>query len=286
MKHAFLILAHDQFQLLQLLVQSLDDPRNDIFVHIDKKVHKLPELQTKKAGLFMLENRVDVRWGDISVVEAEYALFDTAVKNGPYLYYHLLSGADLPLKSQDCIHCFFDEHNGKEFIGYTHTELTREVIRKVQRWHLFPKQFRSKSLFVRIPRAAFLRFQEAFGIKRNVGIDFKKGSQWVSITDGMARYFLSKQEWFEKVFRNTFCSDEIVIQTLCWESPFRENIYNTTDDGTGCVRAIGWKNGHLEDWGTDDYDKLRESPFLFARKFNTQDMDFIRKITKLAIYEA
>ena len=35
MKHAFLILAHDEVDLLKLLVGSLDDPRNDIYVHMD-----------------------------------------------------------------------------------------------------------------------------------------------------------------------------------------------------------------------------------------------------------
>lgn len=286
MKHAYLILAHNEFALLRLLVSCLDDARNDIYVHIDRKVKELPNLHTGKAGLFVLENRVDVRWGDLSMVEAEYVLFDRAVKNGPYQYYHLLSGVDLPLKTQDYIHAFCDANNGKEFIGYTLKEITPEVVRKVQRRHLFPDDYKNKSLIKRALRASYLRIQEWLGIYRNRDIAFKKGSQWVSITDGMARYFLSRRGWVEKVFRNTFCSDEIVMQTLCWESPFMENIFNTSDDGAGCVRAIGWKNGHLEDWGPNDYDKLKESPALFARKFNTRDMDFIKKVTNLAIYEA
>ena len=286
MKHAFLIMAHTDFELLKSLVLCLDDPRNDIFIHLDKKIRDLPEISTEKAGLYMLKDRVDVRWGDISVVEAEYALFEAAVNKGPYQYYHLLSGADLPIKNQDYLHWFFDKNNGKEFIGYTLTEITPEVIRKVQRRHLFPRHFRSKSMVVRIPRALFLRIQEMLGIKRNTGIDFKKGSQWVSVTDGMARYFLSRRKWAEKVFKNTFCSDEIVMQTLCWQSPYRNNIYNTTDDSLGCVRAIGWKNGGLKDWRPEDFDTLKKSPAMFARKFNTRDMGFIKKITELATDEA
>ena len=37
MKHAFLILAHTDFAVLQLLIASLDDSRNDIFVHVDAR---------------------------------------------------------------------------------------------------------------------------------------------------------------------------------------------------------------------------------------------------------
>lgn len=282
MRHAYLILAHNQWQLLDTLINCIDDERNDIYVHIDAKVRDLPELHTRRAGLTILGDRVDVCWGDLSVVEAEYALFQAAVKCGPYAYYHLLSGADLPLKSQDYIHKFCDDHQGKEFIGYTLTEITPEVVRKAQRWHLFPRSFKSGNIVIRALRAGCLRIQELCGIKRNTGVEFKKGTQWVSITDGMARHFLANKEWTRKTFTHTFCSDEMVIQTLCWHSPFRANIYSTTGDAKGCMRAIGWKDGCLYDWTANDYDKLSHSDALFARKFNTNDSAFIARIQSLS----
>ena len=123
MKNAFLILAHTEFEVLKMLVACLDDPRNDIFIHFDKKVTKSPKIRTKHAGLTILENRIDVRWGAPSMIEAEYNLFEAAIARGPYQYYHLLSGVDLPLKSQDYIHDYLDRHDGEEFIGYTWTEM-------------------------------------------------------------------------------------------------------------------------------------------------------------------
>ena len=131
MKHAYLILAHTEFEVLKLLVSCLDDPRNDIYVHFDKKVAVLPELQTRLAGLTVLDRRIDVRWGAPSMVEAELVLFEAALAQGPYQYYHLLSGVDLPLKSQDYIHDYFDRHAGEEFIGYTWTEMPDNFKRKV-----------------------------------------------------------------------------------------------------------------------------------------------------------
>lgn len=282
MKHAYLILAHHEFGLLQTLIGCMDDPRNDIYVHIDKKVKDLPELNTNKAQLFVLKDRVDVRWGDYSVVEAEFVLFGAAKKNGPYAYYHLLSGVDLPLKSQDYIHKFFEDHKGKEFIGYTLTQMTPETIRKVQRWHLFPGDFRNKSSLKRALRALWIRCQELVGYKRNRQIDFKKGSQWVSVTDAMVRCFLENKGWCRKVFTHTFCCDEMAFQTLCWQSPLRFALYNTTDDGTGCMRAIGWRDGQLIDWSADDYDSLASSSALFARKFNSADKEFIQRIVDLS----
>ena len=37
MKHAFLIIAHDNPELLKVLVDLLDHPDCDIFIHIDLK---------------------------------------------------------------------------------------------------------------------------------------------------------------------------------------------------------------------------------------------------------
>lgn len=278
MKHAYLIMAHGEWELLRRLVACLDDARNDIFIHIDAKAGPLPIVAARNAGLFYTQRRVDVRWGDVSVVEAEYVLFREAVARGPYAYYHLMSGADLPLKSQDYIHSFFDANAGKEFIGYTLTSVTPEVVRKAMRWHLFPRSFKRRSAL----RAGFLRLQETLGIYRNRGVDFKKGTQWCSVTDAMARLFLDNEAWAMKTFTHTFCSDEMVMHTLCWHSPLKDNIFSLESDGAGCMRAIGWRNSCLYDWTAADYDTLVSSPALFARKFNSSDWDFIDKICRLS----
>ncbi|MCQ2140444.1 MAG: beta-1,6-N-acetylglucosaminyltransferase [Bacteroidales bacterium] len=278
MKHAYLILAHADFVLLQRLVSALDDARNDIFVHIDRKVKELPSLETKHAGLFMLEDRVDVCWGDISVVEAEYKLFEAAIMNDVYAYYHLLSGADLPLKSQDAIHKFFMMNRGKEFIGFSTYNCVEEVRRKVNRWHLFPRDFKNRSQLKRALRAGFLRLQEMLHIERNKQEIFRKGTQWVSVTDGFARHLVAAKPWVMKTFTHTFCPDEIYKQTLCWASGFRQRIYDLYDEGNGCMRAIGWKDGTIRDWTMEDYDELKASNMLFARKFSSRHMDIVEKI--------
>jgi len=282
MKHAYLILAHHEFGLLQTLIDCLDDARNDIYVHLDKKVKVLPELHIEKANLVVINQRVDIRWADYSMVEAEFALFKEAQKNGPYAYYHLLSGVDLPLKSQDYIHRFFEDNQGKEFVGYTLTEMTPEISRRMQRWHIFPKHFSRKRNLYSAFRSAFLRCQELLGIKRNRETVFTKGSQWVSITEEMVKYFLSQEAWAQKTFTHTFVPDECVMQTLCWNSPFREKLFSTASDGEGCMRCIGWKDDELIDWCAADYETLAASQALFARKFNSSDLSFIQQIVALA----
>ncbi len=284
MKHAYLILAHHEFDLLAFLIQSLDDPRNDIFLHIDKKVVACPVLQTKYANLYVLENRIDVRWGDVSIVEAELLLFQTAKDTDTYSHYHLLSGVDLPLQSQDDIHAFCLKNPQKQFIGYSQGHQGAHISRKVQRYHVFPKHFRSTGSLADKARQALrflcLRLQFLFGIQRNNDIEFKKGTQWLSLTEDFVVYLLQQKQEILKRYQYTFCADEIFVQTTCWNSPFRKQIYDRTDEGRGSQRMIQWRDNQLYDWEDKDVEKLNTKDFLFARKFNSKHMELVRAIVE------
>lgn len=280
--HAYLILAHNEFDILRLLLEAIDDERNDIYIHFDKKVDRLPDLHVSHAGLHILSDRIDVRWADVSMIEAEYRLFESAFSNGTYDYYHLLSGVDLPLKSQAEIHRFFDENKGKEFIGFYSGDISKMIERRINYYHLFPKYFREtkgvKNRFRQIIRASFLRFQQFFSLRRNKNIEFKKGTQWVSVTHDFVRYLLAKKKSALSIFKNSFCSDELLVQTVCWSSPFRKNVYDMTHEGRGCMRHIGWKNNQLQTYTMSDLNDLLQSDALFARKFSGKDMDVAKHI--------
>ena len=287
MKHAYLILAHGSYALLQRLVSAIDDERNDIFIHIDRKQKELPRIQVRHSRLFLLDKeRVSVFWGDVSVVAAEFALMASAYRQGEYAYYHLLSGVDLPLKSQNDIHDFFETHQGKEFIGfYDGADLSASLIRKVQRYHLFAQDFRGSGLVFlakRIARALAIRVQELLGIKRHTNIRFAKGTQWWSLTGALIESLLSKQDEILSLYKYTFCSDEIAIQTYVYNSPFMTQVFAPEDEAKSSLRHIGWRNGTLYDWNRADYEDLKRSAALFARKFNEEDFDFLDSIIELS----
>lgn len=283
MKHAFLILAHNEFRVLQALVSRLDDERNDIFVHFDKNVKDIPELKVDKAGLFVLRKRIEVYWGGFSMVKAEELLFEEAVAKGPYIYYHLLSGVDLPLKSQDYIHDFFQRNSGKEFISFE--RVSKAIVDYRMRYiHLFQKCFRDRSSLLYRIRGLLVFLQRGLLLKRNRKVDFHKGSQWVSVTDGMARCFLDSKSWIRKVFENTFIPDEFVFQTLYMRSSFNEIIYDEDDVSSGNMRLVNWSKDHLfvKDWSASDLERLEKSSAFFARKFNGSDPDFLGAVVKLS----
>lgn len=67
-KHAFLIMAHKDDETLRTLLRTLDDPRNDIFIHMDSKNIAWDEnsalTSINKAGIFPVP-RISVTWGGL-----------------------------------------------------------------------------------------------------------------------------------------------------------------------------------------------------------------------------
>lgn len=280
MKHAYLIMAHNEPGILQLLLSSLDDERNDIYVHMDRKAtFDASALQTAKSRLHVLPVHVDARWGDFSLVEIELMLFKEACSNGPYAYYHLLSGVDFPIKSQDYIHACCDEHQGLEFIGIASHATQREIDWRSQHWFVFPRDFQTNSPFKKIIRAMFARLQSLAGYRRTK-LEVKKGCQWCSVTHGFVNYLLQNVDLIRKTFSHTYCPDEMFIQTLCWNSDFRKHIYNATDEFEGCKRYIKWVDGVLQPLEMSEVPLMIQSSRWFARKFSTQGLDVIKNILK------
>ena len=142
-----MIISHNEFGVLQRLVDAIDDPRNDIYIHFDKKVDVVPGIVVKNSRLFVCEERLDVRWGDISMLKVEYALWESAYARGGYLYYHIISGVHFPLKSQNDFHRFFDKLDGMSVLEEMETSY-REIDSKIKKYNLFISTFVSTNKFV------------------------------------------------------------------------------------------------------------------------------------------
>lgn len=277
-RHAYLILAHKNFNQLKTLVELLDDERNDIYVHVDAKARdfKISDWKgvTKKSRLEFIEPRRNVNWGGVSIMRAELDLLEAATGREHYDHYHLLSGMDLPIKSQDIIHDFFDKHNDREFLNLW--EFKKSTLSRFRYFTVFPEgegRFRT-----RIINHIFKGLQMAVGFRINRHVDFRFGSQWFSITDAFARYAVEKRPWLEKVFSRTSTCDEIFLATLICNSPFKEKLYLPTpvksqkEVNMSNMRFIDWTRGesirHPWTFREDDFELLQSVPHFWARKFD------------------
>ena len=276
-KHAYLIMAHNKFDQLAVLIGLLDDERNDIYLHIDKKAKDFDRtsIKTKNAGLFFVKP-LSVKWGGHSQIKCEMRLFESAGKKH-YAYYHLLSGVDLPIKTQDEIHAFFKEHEGQNFIDLDEKAMkNRSFSDRVEQYHVFQNIIgRSEHIVMcrlRGLQVRLITLQRKMGVKRKEIIPLYKGANWISVTDEMIQYVLSQKKLIKKQFYYSHCADEVFLQSVAMASPYRDTV-------TGkCLREIDWTRGGPYTFRREDVPMLLSSENLFARKF---DIDLDREAIEL-----
>lgn len=273
MKHAYLILAHNNFYVFDTLLQMIDDERNDIYIHIDSKCKSFDYGKykgfVKNSEIHFVEN-YSVSWGEYSLIQAELALFSKAYKKGGYDYYHLISGTDLPIKSQDYIHNFFDMNLGYEFITCAIPGYTRKC-NIISRFDTY--QHTRNKVFCFLNHIKYKRFKHDFEVSF--------GSEWVSVTEPFVKCIIEHKKWIKKHFKYSHTCDEVYKQCIALNTKFRDKIYpfpNNENTVSFNMRYIDWSAGgsHPKIITMDDINKLFETDCLFARKFDEEvDRDVI-----------
>lgn len=287
MKHAYLILSHKNDYTVKSLLKLLDYPENDIYVHMDLKETQYCEndftsiLHNSK---IFFTKRTSVTWGGYSLINATLELLELAIRSDEqYSYYHLLSGQDLPLKSQEYIHQFFELNNGFEFVDFQSPSFTFQ--KRIRYYYFFQEKIgRSLKIQYRALNCVAILFQKIFRINRNKNIRFQKGCNWFSITNELAEYVIGNKDFIEKIFKYTCNADEIFLQTLIINSSFKNKLFNPTEYNSGRMnlRLIDWERGKPYTYTIDDFELLTNSPLLFARKFDCKKDNLI--IDKISEY--
>ncbi len=289
-KHAYLVMAHNDFESLQHLLMAIDDKRNDIFLHIDKKTKYVnyDEIRSwlRNAGLFFVP-RTNVRWGHTSFVKCELLLFEQATNMGHYHYYHLISGIDYPIKSQNFIHESL-KNQDEEFLSYHHNgDYDDDFMYKLKYYHFFMRWVGRGHYDGPGKKAAFLRWltktewalidkQSKRGIdrtKKYKNIDFVKGSNWKTVTDEFARFLVANKRRILKEFRFTNTPDEVYAAMVAMNSELKEKVANNS------LRKIDWNRGNPYEYTYSDLEELLKSEEFFARKISySKDPRLVRTL--------
>ena len=273
-KHAYFILAYNNPSQLKTLISLLDDERNDIYVHIDRDSVNFPmgifRNLTYKSKL-IIAPRISIKWAEYSQVDLQFRMLKLAKKEN-YRYYHFMTGMDMPLKSQDEIHEFFDQSD-REFMGIVpkESEYQRRHVR-----YMYPllklKCYHSVKA-VRVLSECGVTLQKYIGIdrtkKRNTeNWTLVDGWDWFSITNDFAEYVLKQEDVVKRLFQYAKCPSEMAFQTVLFNSPFRDKLFDMSDLQKAAARLIDWKRGRPYVFRSTDFNELINSPFMFARKFD------------------
>lgn len=297
MKNAYLICAHAYYDQLYNLVFLLNSDSNDIYIHINLKsempdVNKIRKLCTKSSVYFV--SRIPMNWGESGLLRAQLILLEEATKRG-YDYYHLISGQDLPIKSNDKINAFLEKNkfnnlNGRKYSNYLNVIKQENNRRRtlVAQNNLFVKWWRCKNSFIRkglkLINYVFVKIQIIFGYDRfkKDNIELCYGQPWWSLTNEAALYVLKKRSWLlERFSKGVFGSDEVAVQTLIYNSHLRDTLYMNHDGAYVNLMKLDFMRGNGKGspyvWRDEDYSEIVGSNCLFARKFDSTIDDVIIK---------
>lgn len=279
-------MAHHKFDILKELLKDLDDGRNDIFLHIDLKSKDfLPDdlcTIVKKASLYITE-RMDIHWGGFSQIKCVLMLLEKATAIGYHSYYHFMVGVEFPLKTQDYIHQFFDRNQQYEFIGFDHAD--KKYVERIKYYYLFNEYARNNTFFQKVLNklnfgCVYVQKKLHVDMIKRYGTVFKKGNANWSITHDLARYVLSQKEEVHRIYRHSFCGDEVFVHTIVFNSDFYERVYDIKDEYRSSMRITTWEN-EKNQFQLKDLDYLLGCGRLFARKIDGDDaLSLISNIKK------
>lgn len=289
-RHAFLIMAHDNWYTLGVLLKLIDAPWADIYLHIDKKAEGLNCIEdrqlTSKSRLYLVKSH-NVTWGNESQIKAEMELFKIAYKNGPYWYYHFLSGNDLPLKSSDELYAYFDnkQDNFLQILPAEKYEWRLKSYINIFRQSWIPVGLR-KRLNVCSEILQYKLHTDRLIWLRQHYPKFAKGHNWCDLTEPAVKTLIEAASDIRKFTRFTHCSDELYKQIILVNNQELSKTISPID-----IRKIDWEEGaaHPKTYTIADFDELvSDDRHIFARKFNDTDsrecvdkiFDYLRDGTK------
>ncbi|MDR2205056.1 MAG: beta-1,6-N-acetylglucosaminyltransferase [Flavobacteriaceae bacterium] len=273
-KIAIMIIVHKNNEQIDRLVKHLSKDF-DIYIHIDKR----SSLKIRETEGVFVYRKYNVYWGSFNQIIATLFLLKKAFKTG-YNRYILISGQDLPIKTNEEIKIFF-ENNDEEYIH----------IDKIPRPDGWPDMGR-------LTRYYFSRLNGRTGWKkllrklaeivskliekikpRKLDYDFYGGSSWTNYTHNCVKKmfdFLENNPNYINRFKWTHCSDEIFYQTIVNQL---DGLKITNDS----LRYISWADSGASPkiLKEEDYEEIIRSEALFARKFDENtDAKIIEMIYK------
>jgi hypothetical protein len=276
MRTAHLIIAHKSPEQIERMIRRLQHPDFDFYIHLDKKVNielfaniKLLE------NVYFIKNRVDARWGCYNLSKAILVSVVEICNSGrEYNFINHISGQDYPLKPVEYLVEFFKSNSGKEFI--THRDIVhdwKEAQMRYNRFHFINFRINGKIIVgsEMLAKAARLILGKR---KTPYNLHPYGGSAFWMLSPEVALFAANKvlnNKRIKRFFTYTWGSDEFVFQTIILNSVYKDRVINEN------YRYIDWEGAkeHPKTLKVEDFDKIRQSSMLFARKF---DVDQDEKI--------
>lgn len=291
MRIAYLISAYKDPRQLLRMVATLERPGEaEFFVHVDANVDIEPFRRLLLPGrahtVHFTDRRYHVMWGGFNQVRYQREMLRCCLSSGTaFDRIFILTGQDFPLWSHRRLIAELVAHPDREYIKGLNLStglVQQHIVERVTIYHLF-RDFRWLPL--RRVSLALMRF---LPLRKRpwLMVDGHRWDVWVAssymcITSRLARHILRGMESRQLMdyFKTSYVAEELVIPTIVYNSPYASHCLPNPDsryEGLSSLSAVTWFDygkGYIKVWTEQDYDELRRSDMMFARKFETGRSD-------------
>lgn len=215
-KHALLIQAHQDISYFIKLAKI--QPNVNFYVHMDAKSDYFPDAETAQlANVFLLKDRITVRWGGFSQIEATLKLFETAFANEDNAYFHLLSGEDVVLQPFEVI-----EKQWQQRFDFQ-AMMTCEMAPQYAYRFIMDSPHADSNWQRQLTGKIITKLQQGVAKVKPYHSPIYFGSQWFSVTRADWEKIVPFTDEYSDFFRHKLVPDEHFFQTLICEKLTQQN---------------------------------------------------------------
>lgn len=209
-KHALLIQAHQDISYFIKLAKI--QPNVNFYVHIDAKSDYFPDAETAQlANVFLLKDRITVRWGGFSQIKATLKLFETAFAHEDNAYFHLLSGEDVVLQPFEVI-----EKQWQHQFGFQ-AMMSCEIAPQYAYRFIMDSPHADSNWQRQLTGKIITKLQQGVAKVKPYHSPIYFGSQWFSVTRADWEKIVPFTDEYSDFFRHKLVPDEHFFQTLITE---------------------------------------------------------------------
>jgi hypothetical protein len=278
---AYLIFAHDNYEHLKRLINSLDSHNSHFYLHIDQK-SELPINLNSFKNLTIIKNRLKIYWAGYSLVQATLNLMEEAIQKD-YDYYIVISGADYPIRPNEFLYKRLEE--GGEFIsirkGYSKDKPKRRISQYYYEYYNRRDHNNLKTILLSKLETLLAKF-----IKRSFPFgDIYHGPDWYGLSKDCVSYILTftkNNPDFVKFYTSTLFPSESFFHTIIGNSKFKSDVrmYLTYTDWSKAPSPALIGKEHIDILTEQTIFNTSEGDFtpFFARKFDDNSADIVNII--------
>ena len=279
----YFILAHKKPDQLKELIALLQDGKSFFFIHLDKNVaiNLFVSIQQMERCYF-IKKREQSRWGGFGIVQAtlngmmeirDFMKANHGTENYPCI---LLSGEDLPLKSNEKTHAFLENKPRTSFIHHWKLPydkwwnggLFRFESLYVFDYNKHPKAHYWLNKTIRKSKLDFLLPINRIN-KRYPDLELYGSSQWMILSKRLMESIVdesNKNQPFKKLFKQVLLPDELYIITLIQNFLKKESIF--IQNSPAHLIIFKGVDANPQYLSIKDIKNNNSETTLFARKFD------------------